>query len=80
MRHTTPPTPRKSSPFFAPFDRQIAELTRGRRQFALLSSPVFAAAILDEHLRLLDMRPFLAGKASEPPAKKSGGEVPPGTF
>ncbi len=70
---------RVDCPFFAPFDRQIADLTRGRRQFALLSSPVFAAAILDEHLRLLDMRPFLAGKASEPPAKKSGGEIPPGT-
>jgi hypothetical protein len=53
---------RVDCPFFAPFDRQIAELTRGRRQFALLSSPVFAAAILDEHLRLLDMRPWLTGK------------------
>jgi hypothetical protein len=53
---------RVDCPFFAPFDRQIVELTRGRRQFALLSSPVFSAAILDEHLRLLDMRPWLTGK------------------
>ncbi len=47
------------APFFAPFDQQIARLTRGRQQFALLSSPLFAAARLDEHLRLLDMRPWL---------------------
>jgi hypothetical protein len=51
---------RVEGPFFAPFDRQIAELTRGRRQFALLSSQVFSPLILDEHLRLLDMRPYLA--------------------
>ncbi len=43
------------------FDPQIARLTRGRHQFALLSSKVFAATQLDEHLRLLDMRPWLTG-------------------
>jgi hypothetical protein len=53
---------RVDCPFFAPFDRQIAELTRGRQQFALLTSPVLAATQLDEHLRLLDMRPWLVDK------------------
>ncbi len=61
---------RLDAPFFAPFDRQIAELTRGRQQFALLSSPVFTATKLDEHLRLLDMRPWLTGKPSNDPSRK----------
>jgi hypothetical protein len=51
---------RVDCPFFAPFDRLIAHLTRNRRQFALLSSPLFAGTKLDEHLRLVDMRPWLA--------------------
>lgn len=62
------------APFFAPFDRQIARLTHGRRQFALLSSPVFAATRLDEHLRLLDMRPWLADKPVGDPSRKPAPE------
>jgi hypothetical protein len=57
-------------PFFAPFDQQITRLTQGRRHFALLSSPVFAATKLDEHLRLLDMRPWLADKPANDPSRK----------
>ncbi len=56
---------RVDCPFFAPFDRLIARLTQGRHQFALLASPLFAAVRLDEHLRLLDMRPWLT-KAPAP--------------
>ena len=57
--------------------QEIAELTRGRRQFALLSSPVFYAAILDEHLRLLDMRPWLASKLLNDSSKKNCHENTP---
>jgi hypothetical protein len=57
-------------PSFAPFNRQIAQLTQGRRHFALLSSPLFAATKLDEHLRLLDMRPWLADKPADDPSRK----------
>ncbi len=60
---------RVDCPFFAPFDRQIARLTHGRHQFALLSSKLFAATKLDEHLRLLDMRPWLTGNPAADPAK-----------
>jgi hypothetical protein len=34
-----------------------------------LSSPVFAATKLDEHLRLLDMRPWLTSNPSDDPSK-----------
>jgi hypothetical protein len=51
---------RNYCPFFAPFDAQIRELVQGRTQFALLTSPLFHPVQLDEHLRLLDMRPFLS--------------------
>lgn len=56
-------------PFFVPFDRQIARLTQGRRQFALLASKVFAATKLDGHLRLLDLRPWLTSNPSDDPSK-----------
>jgi hypothetical protein len=46
-------------PFFAPFDQQIRRLTAGRVQFALLSDPGFKAVVIDKHLRLIDMRPWL---------------------
>jgi hypothetical protein len=46
-------------PFFAPFDQQIRRLTAGRTQFALLSDPGFQAVVIDKHLRLIDMRPWL---------------------
>ena len=46
-------------PFFAPFDQQIRRLTAGRTQFALLSDPSFPAVVIDKHLRLIDMRPWL---------------------
>ncbi len=50
---------RVDCPFFAPFDAEIQRLTKGRHEFALLSSPLFPALVLDKHLRLLDMRSFL---------------------
>jgi hypothetical protein len=46
-------------PFFAPFDEQIRRLTQGRRQFALLTDANFQALKIDQHIRLLDMRPWL---------------------
>jgi len=46
-------------PFFAPFDEQIKQLTQGRRHFALLSDPSFRPLPIDQHIRLLDMRPWL---------------------
>lgn len=60
---------RMDAPFFAPFDQEIARLTRSPRQFALLSSPLLAASKLDEHLRLIDMRPWLANKPLDGPSK-----------
>ena len=56
---TQPLAERIHSPFFAPFDEQIRALTRGRRQFALLSAPLFQPRMVDEHIRLIDMRPWL---------------------
>ncbi len=50
---------RVDCPFFAPFDAEIRRLTNGRHEFALLSSSLFPAVVLDKHLRLLDMRSFL---------------------
>ncbi|MGP7968887.1 MAG: hypothetical protein ACLPQL_00515 [Desulfobaccales bacterium] len=50
---------RVDCPFFAPFDAEIRRLTKGRHNFALLSSPLFPAVVLDKHLRLLNMRSFL---------------------
>jgi hypothetical protein len=49
-------------PFFAPFDVQIRHLTAGRSHFALLSDPAFQAVALDQHVRLIDMRPWLNPK------------------
>jgi hypothetical protein len=67
---------RVDGPFFAPFDRQIAALTKGRRQFALLSSPIFKAAVLDRHLRLLDLRPWLSAAPPPHPAEGPPGKNP----
>jgi hypothetical protein len=49
-------------PFFAPFDQQIRRLTAGRTHFALLSDRSFQAVVIDKHLRLIDMRPWLTPK------------------
>jgi hypothetical protein len=49
-------------PFFAPFDEQIRHLTAGRKKFALLSDPGFRSQALDQHVRLIDMRPWLTPK------------------
>ena len=49
-------------PFFAPFDEQVRQLTAGRAKFALLSDPVFPAVAMDQHVRLIDMRPWLTPK------------------
>ena len=46
-------------PFFAPFDDQIRRVTAGRENFALLSDPGFHTLTVDQHVRLLDMRPWL---------------------
>jgi hypothetical protein len=50
------------APFFAPFDEQIRRLTAGRTEFALLSDAAFPAVAVDQHLRLIDMRPYLTPK------------------
>ncbi len=49
-------------PFFAPFDEQIRHLTAGRTYFALLSDPSFRSRTIDQHVRLIDMRPWLTPK------------------
>jgi hypothetical protein len=49
-------------PFFAPFDEEIRHLTAGRAHFALLSDPGFRPQALDQHVRLIDMRPWLNQK------------------
>ena len=46
-------------PFFAPFDEQIRHLTAGREYFAVLSDPSFRSLAVDQHVRLIDMRPWL---------------------
>jgi hypothetical protein len=53
---------RNFCPFFAPFDAQIRHLTDGRRNFALLADPSFHPQVIDQHLRLIDMRPWLTPK------------------
>lgn len=50
---------RNYCPFFAPFDEQIRSLIGGRHEFALLSWPIAHTLTVDEHVRLLDMRPWL---------------------
>ena len=50
---------RNYCPFFAPFDEQVRHLTAGRDHFALLSDPSFRSVALDQHVRLIDMRPWL---------------------
>ncbi len=49
-------------PFFAPFDEQIRHLTAGRKHFALLSDPSFQSLVMDQHVRLIDMRSWLNQK------------------
>jgi len=55
-------------PFFAPFDQQIRALTAGRTRFALLSDPGFPAVVIDNHLRLIDLRPWLTAAPFSAPA------------
>jgi len=59
---------RVDCPFFAPFDAEIRRLVQGRRRFVLLRQDIFPAMVVDEHQRLLDMRPWLPKNAP------SGGE------
>jgi hypothetical protein len=47
------------APFFAPFDKQIQDITAGRQSYALLSDPRFHTLAIDRHVRLIDMRPWL---------------------
>jgi hypothetical protein len=49
-------------PFFAPFDDLIRRQTLNQRHFALLASDAFPALVVDQHLRLLDMRGYGQGK------------------
>ena len=49
-------------PFFAPFDEQIQNVTAGRQSYALLSDPRFHTLVIDQHVRLIDMRPWLNPK------------------
>ncbi|MCK9377777.1 MAG: hypothetical protein M0P73_16720 [Syntrophobacterales bacterium] len=49
-------------PFFAPFDDQIRHVTAGRNNFALLSDQGFHTLTVDQHVRLVDMRPWLTPK------------------
>jgi hypothetical protein len=53
---------RVDAPFFAPFGDQIRRQVAGRSQFALLSWPLSSTHKVDEHLRLLDLRPWLSGR------------------
>jgi hypothetical protein len=46
-------------PFFAPFDEQIRDVIKGRGHFALLSDPIFRPHRIDQHINVLDMRPWL---------------------
>jgi hypothetical protein len=46
-------------PFFAPFDEQIKKITAEREKYALLSDPSFHSLAIDQHVRLIDMRPWL---------------------
>jgi len=46
-------------PFFAPFDEQIKQVTADRHNFALLSDPRIISLPVDQHIRLIDMRPWL---------------------
>jgi hypothetical protein len=46
-------------PFFAPFDEQIQNVTAGRQSYALLSDPRLHTLVIDQHVRLIDMRPWL---------------------
>jgi hypothetical protein len=47
-------------PFFAPFDAQIKQITADRHNFALLSNPKFISLPIDQHIRVIDMRPWLS--------------------
>ena len=51
---------RIEAPFFAPFDEEIRRQVAGRHQFALLSWPFSPTVVVDNHLRLLDLRPWLS--------------------
>ena len=51
---------RIEAPFFAPFDEEIRRQVAGRHQFALLSWPFSPIVVVDNHLRLLDLRPWLS--------------------
>ena len=45
-------------PFFAPFDGMIRALVKGRERFVLLSEDVFPSMPVNDHQRLLDLRPL----------------------
>ena len=49
-------------PFFAPFNAQIQGLVKNRRRFVLLDRKLFPGLVIDEHQRLVDMRPWLHGE------------------
>jgi len=57
-------------PFFAPFDAQIRRQVQGRHRFALLNQEIFPGLVVDEHLRLLDLRPWLQENTLSPGLKE----------
>jgi hypothetical protein len=57
-------------PFFAPFDAEIRGLVQGRQSFVMLRQDLFPAMMVDEHQRLLDMRPCLQGNGPFSPLTK----------
>jgi hypothetical protein len=53
-------------PFFAPFDKQIKPLTSDGHNFALLSESRFISLPIDQHIRIIDMRPWLTQNHNSP--------------
>jgi hypothetical protein len=45
-------------PFFAPFDKMIRKDVGGRATFALLEPGAFKSIKVDDHIHLIDMRPY----------------------
>lgn len=48
------------APCFAPFDEQIKQITADKHNYALIFYPGFRTLPVSQHVRLIDMRPWLA--------------------
>jgi hypothetical protein len=64
---------RVDCPFFAPFAGEIRGLVQDRRRFVLLRQDLFPAMMVDEHQRVVDMRPWLQNDVPSPGRKGSPG-------